>query len=390
VNHEFWYLSRAAGFTAYVLLFVSVALGIATGTRFTERFFKRNSVFDMHRFTALLAAAFTLFHVYILLGDGYFNFNVWQLSVPFLSPYRGWQTAVGVFSLYVFAIVIASFYVRKFIGYRAWRVLHYVTFALFASVTLHGITAGSDTTQLWAKAIYLACGMGVVLLTFYRVQYQVPDSSTVRTLRLAAAVATGATALVLALATGLFTASNPSTAAIAGAAASLPPDAAAPAQPQAPQAASTPQPYPFLASFDNDFSGTFQQTQDATSSHLTLDGTTSGDLQAKLHIELASESAVPTPDDEDAERARNVNDDEEAEQRPRSNVTFNKAVMLDPTSNAVICDGQLTSLDEGYLRMTCTGVGPYQGVRMTLASRVRARSDGSFTGALSGGMQRMS
>jgi hypothetical protein len=335
----------------------------------------------MHRFMTLLAAAFTLFHVYILLGDGYFNFSVWQLSVPFLSPYRGWQTAVGVFSLYVFGMVITSFYVRKFIGYRAWRALHYMTFALFASVTLHGITAGSDTTQLWAKAIYLACGMGVVLLTFYRVQYQVPDSSTVRTLRLAAAVATGVTALVLALATGLFTTSNPSTTAVADVAASLPPGAAAPA---------TPQPYPFLANFDNDFSGTFQQTQDATSSHLTLDGVTSGDLQAKLHVELTSESSVPAPDDEDAERARNVSDDEEAEKRPRSNVTVNKAVLLDPASDAVICDGQLTSLDAGYLRMTCNGVGPYQGVRMTIASRVRANSDGSFTGALSGGMQRMS
>ena len=28
MNHEFWYLSRAAGFTAYLLLFASMALGI--------------------------------------------------------------------------------------------------------------------------------------------------------------------------------------------------------------------------------------------------------------------------------------------------------------------------------------------------------------------------
>ena len=96
MNHEFWYLSRAAGFTAYVLLFVSVALGISIGTRLTERLAKRITIFDMHRFTTILALAFTLFHVYVLLGDGYFNFNVWQLSIPFLSPYRGWQTAAGV------------------------------------------------------------------------------------------------------------------------------------------------------------------------------------------------------------------------------------------------------------------------------------------------------
>ncbi len=390
MNHEFWYLSRAAGFTAYVLLFVSVALGIATGTRFAERFFRRNSVFDMHRFTTLLAAAFTVFHAYMLLGDGYFNFNVWQLSLPFLSPYRSWQTAAGVFSLYVFAIVIVSFYVRKYIGYKAWRALHFVTFAIFASATLHGITAGSDTTEPWAKAIYVACGAGVVLLTFYRVQYNVPDSSAVRSLRLAAAVGTGVTALVLALATGLFTASNPSITAVADAGASLPPDA--PAQAAAAAAlttvAPTPQPFPFLASFDNDFSGTFQQTQDATSSSLKLDGIVSGDLSAKLHIELTSERAVPVPDVEVNEH--DVSDDEDQEKQPRSTVTLNKVQLLDPTSNTVLCDGQLTQLEGGYFRVTCNGAGPYQGVRMTLQSRVQAKADGSFTGALSGGMQRMS
>src|SRR2546429_663619 len=32
MNHEYWYLSRAAGFTAYLLLFVAAALGILVRT----------------------------------------------------------------------------------------------------------------------------------------------------------------------------------------------------------------------------------------------------------------------------------------------------------------------------------------------------------------------
>ena len=116
MTQEFWYLSRAAGFTAYLLLFVSVALGIAIGTRLADRIAKRNVIFDLHRFTAVMALAFSLFHVYILLLDGFFNFNVWELSLPFLSPYRAWQTAVGVFALYALALLILSFYVRRFIA----------------------------------------------------------------------------------------------------------------------------------------------------------------------------------------------------------------------------------------------------------------------------------
>jgi predicted ferric reductase len=114
MNHEFWYLSRAAGFVAYLLLFVSVVLGVSMGTRLIERFARRNFVFDLHRFTTLLALAFTFFHVYVLLGDGRFRFSVWELSLPFLSPYRAWQTAVGVFTFYGMALVAGSFYVRRF------------------------------------------------------------------------------------------------------------------------------------------------------------------------------------------------------------------------------------------------------------------------------------
>ena len=133
MNHEYWYLSRAAGFTAYLLLFAAAALGILVSTRLGERVARRNLIFDIHRFTSILALGFSLFHVYILLGDGYFNFNVWQLSLPFISPYRNWQVAAGVFGLYAMAIVVVSFYVRQFVGYRAWRTLHYLTFAMYAA-----------------------------------------------------------------------------------------------------------------------------------------------------------------------------------------------------------------------------------------------------------------
>jgi predicted ferric reductase len=197
MNHEFWYLSRAAGFVAYLLLFISVVLGMATGTRLLERFVRRNIVFDLHRFTTLLALAFTLFHVYILLGDGYFSFNVWELSLPFRSPYRTWQTAVGVFALYALVLVTVSFYVRRFVGYRVWRTLHYLTFALFAGALLHSITAGTDTTLGWAQLIYAGTGLVTLAVIAYRLQYNVPQSELVRGLRVASGAATALVALVL-------------------------------------------------------------------------------------------------------------------------------------------------------------------------------------------------
>jgi methionine sulfoxide reductase heme-binding subunit len=376
MNHEYWYLSRAAGFTAYLLLFVSVALGIAIGTRLADRFARRNTLFDLLRFTTILALVFSLFHVYVLLGDGYFGFNVWQLSVPFVSPYRTWQTAVGVVALYAMVIVMVIFYVRRFIGYRAWRGIHFLTFAMFGAVALHGITAGTDTTQTWAKLIYIWTGAAILGLILYRVQYRMPDTGTFRTIRMASAVAAvGAVALLL-FGTGMLNDGSPASATQAD----LAPNGAG-------QAAVDTVAHPFLDSFAGDFSGTYAQTRDGTGAHLVIDGIADGDLTAKVHIELDQVTAVPTPDDEGIETAP---DDERAEARPVTTITTNTAELRDTASETLMCSGQLTGLNNGYMQATCDGTGPYAGVRISLASQLQTGSDGTLTGPMSGSMQRLS
>ena len=373
MTQEYWYLSRAAGFTAYLLLFVSVALGIAIGTRFAQRFARRNTIFDLHRFTTSLALAFTLFHVFVLLVDGYFNFTVWQLIVPFRSPYRTWQTAVGVFALYTTALLIASFYVRRFIGYRAWRVIHFLTFALFAGATLHGITAGTDTTEAWAKLLYIATATATLGLIIYRVQYRIPDTSTMRAIRLAAGVAAVMVVALLMFATGLF--GRP------GARASQA-DLSTSASDAAENSA-----HPFLASFDTNFSGSYAQTRDAFGSRLVIDGLTDGDVTARIHVVLVQTSIVATPDNEASEQ---LTDDESAEASPRSTVTTNTAELRDSGTDALLCAGALTSMDNGSWKATCNGTGAYDGVRISVASHLQASSDGTFSGALSGSMRRLS
>jgi predicted ferric reductase len=186
VNHEFWYLSRAAGFTAYLLLFASIALGMAMSTRLAAHLKRGNYAFDMHRFLSVLALAFTLFHTYILLGDHYFAFNVWILSLPCASPYRAWAVTLGTTSTYLLVLITASFYVKKHIGYRAWRAIHFLTFALYVSATAHGITAGTDTTAPWARLLYAGTSIAVVLMIGYRVLQRSAGSPQARRAELAA------------------------------------------------------------------------------------------------------------------------------------------------------------------------------------------------------------
>ena len=57
---------------------------------------------------------------------------------------------------------------RKRIGTRMWRRLHWFTYALFGLATFHGITAGTDTTQPWARASTSAPLGSVVAATAWR------------------------------------------------------------------------------------------------------------------------------------------------------------------------------------------------------------------------------
>jgi cytochrome b561 len=166
--HIFWYVSRAAGLTAYLLLALSVCLGILVRTRIMDWLVARWRWFDLHQFTALLALAFVLLHIGSLLGDHFIGFTIDQLLIPFASPYRTLPTAAGVMAFYVMLVVVGSFWLRRLIGYRLWRAIHYATFGLFLLALAHGIFSGTDTGQIWTTAMYWGSGTLVGALTIWR------------------------------------------------------------------------------------------------------------------------------------------------------------------------------------------------------------------------------
>ena len=65
-------------------------------------------------------------------------------------------------------VVYVSFSLRRRIGVRNWRRLHWATYAIFAAATAHGLAAGTDSAQPWASAIYLSAIALVVGATAWR------------------------------------------------------------------------------------------------------------------------------------------------------------------------------------------------------------------------------
>jgi hypothetical protein len=64
-------------------------------------------------------------------------------------------------------LVTVSFYLRRRIGAKTSRMLHYASFLGYAGATLHGIFAGTDTALFATQLIYEETAFVVVLLTAY-------------------------------------------------------------------------------------------------------------------------------------------------------------------------------------------------------------------------------
>jgi predicted ferric reductase len=118
----------------------------------------------------LLGIAFAVFHALILLGDHYINYSLSQVLVPFASAnYRPAWVGVGQVGLYVWIVVTFSFYVRKQIGHKTWRWIHFASYGAFLMALLHGVTSGTDSGLLWAQLMYWFAGGSLLFLLAYRV-----------------------------------------------------------------------------------------------------------------------------------------------------------------------------------------------------------------------------
>lgn len=166
-----WYLSRASGFIAYTLFWLTMVFGLLLSTRLSSqlgRYFTASRLFVLHQFTSLVAIGFAGFHALILLGDGYLNLSIGQVLVPF-----GFQTdtigvGLGQIGFWLLFICAMSFYVKSYLGQSVWRLLHFLTFMAYMLVSIHLFAVGSDNQALPLLVFYALSQSLVFVLIGYR------------------------------------------------------------------------------------------------------------------------------------------------------------------------------------------------------------------------------
>ena len=189
-----WYLTRATGVVALVLLTFGMALGLLIAVRFEGRNWPRFITIGLHRNMSLLALAFTAAHVLTTITDNFVPIDLQDAFVPFISPYRPFWLGLGAIAFDLLIALTVTSLVRARLGHRSWRLVHWTAYLCWPLAVLHGLGTGTDTRTRWVLLVTIACVAAVAGLVGWRLARGWPTHLGVRV--------AGVIALVAALAAG--------------------------------------------------------------------------------------------------------------------------------------------------------------------------------------------
>ncbi|MFF7047214.1 ferric reductase-like transmembrane domain-containing protein [Streptomyces griseorubiginosus] len=157
-----WYASRAGGTVALLLLTATVLLGIISGGRARPRGLARFELGVLHRNLSLLTLVFLVVHVVTAVLDPFVHLG-WAASVvPFGASYRPLWLGLGTAALDLLLAVAITSGLRRRLGARRWKAVHWLAYAAWPFALFHGVGTGTDTRlplQLW---LYAGC-LGTVV-----------------------------------------------------------------------------------------------------------------------------------------------------------------------------------------------------------------------------------
>ena len=164
-----WYLTRGTGTVALLLLTAGLVLGVAGSTRWRSTRWPRFLVVGLHRNVTLLALAFVVVHVVTTVADAFAPVRVWDAVIPFASAYRPVWLGFGAVAFDLLLALIVTSLLRKHIGARVWRGVHWLAYAAWPVALVHALGTGTDPRSWWLAGLAVVCTAAVLSSVVWRV-----------------------------------------------------------------------------------------------------------------------------------------------------------------------------------------------------------------------------
>ena len=165
-----WYLMRASGVTTTLLLTAVFALGVATTKRWHPSRLPRFVTVALHRNVSLLAVVFLALHIGTAVADPYAHVGLLAAVVPFTAGRRALWVGLGAASLDLVAALVVTSLLRRHVGLRTWRIVHWAAYLVWPLALTHGLGIGSDAGALWLQTVNAVCIAFVAFVVLWRLR----------------------------------------------------------------------------------------------------------------------------------------------------------------------------------------------------------------------------
>lgn len=163
-----WYTTRGAGAVSLVLLTVVVVLGVMSSLRFQTAGWPRFLTTGLHRNLALVTLVFLALHIVTAVVDPFTSLGWAAALIPFSSYYRTFWLGLGTIAAELLAAIVVTSLARGLFGQRAWKIVHWLSYAAWPIGVVHGLGTGTDAWSAWFFALTCACVAVVGFAIVYR------------------------------------------------------------------------------------------------------------------------------------------------------------------------------------------------------------------------------
>jgi predicted ferric reductase len=194
MNEQFWwFLSRSSGIVTWALLAATTLWGIFLSTRMLKPYDRPAWLRDLHTWLGTLTLLGTGLHIAAIMADSYVQFSVKDILVPMAATWKPLALAWGIVSMYILLAVQISSWAMKKIPRKLWRAIHFLSYGLFATTSIHSLSAGTDRSALLYQGFSIALITLVLGAIAIRIVYA-GDPKTRDVISRASAAATSAAA----------------------------------------------------------------------------------------------------------------------------------------------------------------------------------------------------
>jgi methionine sulfoxide reductase heme-binding subunit len=172
-----WLVARAAGLVAFGLLTISVTLGLALSTKLLGNR-RSKALLGWHQTLMWTGLAMVSLHGVALALDPVLRFGAAAVLVPGVAVWRTVPVAAGIVTGWLMLALASSFHLRRRIGQRRWRLLHYASFAAFFFGLYHALNVGTDLAGTRGLIFAGVAAAPVCWLVFARIL--IPRPSPIR------------------------------------------------------------------------------------------------------------------------------------------------------------------------------------------------------------------